>query len=129
MHIENDGKEEKLINNAVSFNGDFEIQDKADSLIRYIINGVLMFYISYGCIGTFASAFSIEYYSIMLFFVLFVLSILYSFMHVNETTHKIGYVGILVCYIYMVFRIKIIIKSGFARIINVTLQKIQDKLS
>ncbi|MBE5934624.1 MAG: transglutaminase domain-containing protein [Lachnospiraceae bacterium] len=113
---------------AVSFNGDFEIVDKKDSILRYVINGVLMFYISYGCIGTFASAFEIEHFKIMLFFVMLILAVLYSFMHINETTHKIGYGCILLCYVYMILRMKTIIKSGFATIINVTLQVIQEKL-
>jgi hypothetical protein len=86
-----DTLDKKLNKKAVSFTGDFEISDKEDSWLRYVLNGLLMFYISFGCIETFVSAFNIKHYSIVLFFVMLVLAILYSFMHINENAHKIGY--------------------------------------
>ena len=118
----------QLNKKAVSFNGDFEIQDKKDTWVRYVINGVLMFYIAYGCLGTYVSAFEIEHFKPVLFFVMLLLSLLYSFMHVSEMTHRVGYACILACYLYMILKMKTIIKSGFATIINITLKVIQDKL-
>ena len=121
--------DEKLNKKAVSFAGDFEIKDKEDSLLRYVLNGVLMFYISFGCIESFVSAFNIKHYGVVLFFVMLILSVLYSFMHINEKTHKIGYICVLITYLYLILRGQTIIKSGFASLINETLKQIQDKLA
>ena len=66
----------QLNKKAVSFNGDFEIQDKKDTWVRYVINGVLMFYIAYGCLGTYVSAFEIEHFKPVLFFVMLLFYIL-----------------------------------------------------
>ena len=129
MYIANDKDGEKLNSKSgVSFDGNINVYSIKDTMARYIINGIIMFFVAYGSVECFVSAFSISYEKVMLFFVLFVLSMLYSFMHINPTAHKIGYLVILVSYMYIEFKLKIMIKSGFARIVNETFEQISNKI-
>lgn len=126
MRIEDSITKKTGLKTGVSFNGVIDVDNKNDSVLRYLINGIIMFFITYGCIGCFVSSFSISCKNSMLFFVLFILAIAYSFMHINAKAHKIGYIVILISYMYVVFSLKTIIKSGFARIVNETFEKISD---
>ena len=129
MYIVNDKDDRKQNSKSgVSFEGDIKVASIKDTIARYIINGIIMFFVAYGSVECFVSAFSISYKKFMLFFVLFILSMLYSFMHINPTAHKIGYVTILFSYLYIVLKLKIVIKSGFARIVNETFEQISNKI-
>ena len=94
-----DNKGQTQVNKAVFFKEDFEISNTEKSLLRYVVNGVLMFYISFGCIEACVSAFSIKHYEWLLFISMLILAVLYSLMHINERTHKIGYGCILLTYV------------------------------
>ena len=134
MHINNDKKningEDTQLNSksGVSFEGNINVFSIRDSTIRYIINGIIMFFVAYGSVVCFVTSFSISYEKVMLFFILFVLAMLYSFMHISPTTHKIGYIAILISYLYIVLKLKTMIKSGFARIVNKTFEEISNKI-
>lgn len=134
MHINNDKKninrEDTQLNSnsGVSFEGNINVFSIRDSTIRYIINGIIMFFVAYGSVVCFVTSFSISYEKVMLFFILFVLAMLYSFMHISPTAHKIGYIAILISYLYIVLKLKTMIKSGFARIVNKTFEEISNKI-
>ena len=98
MRIEDSITKKTGLKTGVSFNGVIDVDNKNDSVLRYLINGIIMFFITYGCIGCFVSSFSISCKNSMLFFVLFILAIAYSFMHINAKAHKIGYIVILISY-------------------------------
>lgn len=134
MHIKNEKKDiqhnDRKLNtkSGVSFEGSINVFSIRDSSIRYVINGIIMFFVAYGSVACFVTSFSISYEKVMLFFILFALAMLYSFMHISPTAHKIGYIAILISYLYIVLKLKTMIKSGFARIVNQTFEQISNKI-
>ena len=134
MHIKNEKKDiqhnDRKLNtkSGVSFEGNINVFSIRDSSIRYVINGIIMYFVAYGSVACFVTSFSISYEKVMLFFILLVLAMLYSFMHISPTAHKIGYIAILISYLYIVLKLKTMIKSGFARIVNKTFEEISNKI-
>lgn len=95
-------------------------------LVKYIVNGIIVFLALYGSLGSFASAFGLPGSRGLVFFLLFLFSMLLSFMYYRQSIKIMVYLGILGLSIVAVTRLFIVMNSGFSAIQNIILNQIGD---
>lgn len=95
---------------------------KGDSILRYVLNGLLVFMLTYSAMDCFLSCFEIVYYKIVAIVPLLIFSMLFAMMYISKKTKRIGYVAILVGFTTMTFTLRWVVNSGFSHIMNVVIE-------
>lgn len=98
-----------------------------DSVIRYLINALIIFMLSFSCMESAMTSFGIEYNKGITVFFLLVFAVLMAFMHVNTMTKVIGYVVVVLGFAYMVIALRLIVNTGFSQIVNVVTEKLEEE--
>lgn len=98
-----------------------------DSVIRYIINALIIFMLSFSCIESGMTSFGIQYNKGITVFFLLIFAALMAFMHVNTMTKIIGYVVVVLGFAYMVIALRLIVNTGFSQIVNVVTEKLEEE--
>ena len=96
-----------------------------DSILRYLINALLIWMLCYSSMDCVMSAFDITYKKPITMFFLMVFSLLVAFMHLNKITKAVGYVIVLAGFGYMVITLRLIINTGFSQIVNVVMENLE----
>lgn len=95
---------------------------KGDSFLRYVLNGLLVFMLTYSTIDCFLSCFEIDYYRMVAIVPLMIFSMLFAMMYISKKTKRIGYVAILVGFTALTFTLRWVVNSGFSHIMNVVIE-------
>lgn len=95
---------------------------KGDSFLKYVLNGILVFMLTYSTMTCFLSSFEIEYYRIVTIVPLMLFSMLFAMMYINRKTKVIGYILMVVGFSTMTFSLRWVVNSGFSHIMNVVIE-------
>lgn len=98
-----------------------------DSILKYVLNAILIFMIAYSTMECVMTSYDIEYNKGITVIFLVIFGFLMAFMHVNRLAKFIGYVVVLIAFGYMVVSMRLIINTGFSRIVNVVTEHLENE--
>jgi len=107
----------------------FDIVSSREKLLVCLIRGLLIFLSVFGVTGLFITSFELPCNQLIIYISEFFLSLIIAFLYYNKWLFNIGYVLVLILFIFFAIAFRDLANSGFNSIINIILNVIDDKMN
>lgn len=96
------------------------------SWVSLLAKGVMVFLLTFGCLGGFLSAFEVEYNEGLFLLILLLSCVYFSMIYYSHFTRDVGYVVFFGVFLTVALKYRMYINSGFYAIINELIQSMVD---
>ncbi len=118
FHREDVITERSLVHSGVTIEHEDVKFSGTDKVKHALINALLMFAITAGTTGAFASAFEIEYNAPMLFTLYLGFALIFSLMNCRRSWQNIGYILFFFLFTFLLIRYRLFVNSGLNGFLN-----------
>ncbi len=118
FHREEVFTERATIRSGVTINHEKVAFSGTDKFKHALVNALLMFAITAGTTGAFASAFEVEYNAPLLFAMYAVFALIFSLMNCNRTWQNIGYILFFILFTFFLITFRQFVNSGLNGFLN-----------
>lgn len=111
----------------IMFSADLVSEDKRFPLIKYIINALILFGVTFGTLDCFVTSFELDLTVQPMFLTCLIASLVFSFMYISNKAKILTYLAVFFGIVFAGMRFFSIINSGVSAMVNNVLIYIDDK--